>query len=118
MNAAKFQIFHGKDLQFYFRLLTKDGENNLRSEGYTQRKSAEGGIDSVRSNCSALAQYNLSEAGNGFHFSLKARNNEIIGQGGPYPSEAARHDAIKLIIEGAPMAAVVDLTLEEEAPKA
>ncbi|NIP22340.1 MAG: DUF1508 domain-containing protein, partial [Phycisphaerae bacterium] len=44
----KFQIFSGKDDQFYFRLKAENGETILSSEGYSAKASCENGIRSVK----------------------------------------------------------------------
>ena len=50
MENPKYQIFLGKDDQFYFRLRARNGEIILASEGYTEKHNAVNGIDSVREN--------------------------------------------------------------------
>jgi uncharacterized protein YegP (UPF0339 family) len=49
-RSAKFETFQGLDGQWYFHLLAGNGQNVLRSEGYTALASAENGIESVLSN--------------------------------------------------------------------
>ncbi|MDL2205536.1 YegP family protein [Eubacteriales bacterium OttesenSCG-928-N13] len=46
----KFEIFTGKDEQFYFHLKAKNGQIVLASEGYTAKESAFKGIQSVGDN--------------------------------------------------------------------
>ena len=48
MENPKFQIFKGKDGQFYFRLRAANGEIICSSEGYTTKQSAEKGIAAVK----------------------------------------------------------------------
>ena len=48
--SAKYEVFLGKDQQFYFHLKAANGEIILASEGYTQKHNAEKAIESVRLN--------------------------------------------------------------------
>ena len=48
MENPKFQIFKGKDDQFYFRLKAKNGEIVCSSEGYTTLHNCKKGIDAVK----------------------------------------------------------------------
>ncbi len=48
MDNPKYQIFKGKDGQFYFRLKAANGEIIASSEGYTTKQSAQNGIEAIR----------------------------------------------------------------------
>lgn len=48
MENPKFQIFKGKDGQFYFRLRAKNGEIVCSSEGYTTLQSCKSGIEVIK----------------------------------------------------------------------
>lgn len=48
MENPKFQIFKGKDGQFYFRLRAKNGEIVCSSEGYTTLQSCRNGIEVIK----------------------------------------------------------------------
>lgn len=50
--AAKFELYKGKDGQYYFRLKAGNGETIAVSEGYTTKASAKNGIASVKKNAS------------------------------------------------------------------
>jgi len=54
MSNPKYQIFKGKDDQFYFRLRAANGEIICSSEGYTTLQNCKKGIESVRK-CAADA---------------------------------------------------------------
>ena len=45
---AKFELFKGKNLQWYFRLKSSNGQIVAQSEGYTRRGNALKGIAAVR----------------------------------------------------------------------
>lgn len=48
MSNPKFQVFKGKDGQYYFRLRAANGEVICSSEGYTTKQSCLGGIEAIR----------------------------------------------------------------------
>lgn len=48
MTNPKFQIFKGKDNQFYFRLRAANGEIICSSEGYTTLQSCQHGIEVIK----------------------------------------------------------------------
>ncbi len=78
---AKFEIFTGKNKQYYFRLKADNGEIVLVSEAYKEKAGARNGIDSVKANAGNNAMFQLYESlMNGqYYFTLKAPNNEVIG---------------------------------------
>lgn len=45
---GKFEIFTGKNGQFYFRLKAGNGEIIAQSQGYATKSAAQNGIESVR----------------------------------------------------------------------
>lgn len=106
---AKFQLFNGKDNDFYFRLRANNGEPILASEGYESKSAAENGIQSCRDNAPNDARYTRETASNGeFFFTLRAGNNEVIGKSETYKSEASRENGIEAVKQGAPSATVED----------
>ena len=48
MTNPKFQIFKGKDNQYYFRLRAGNGEIVCSSEGYTSLQNCEKGINVIK----------------------------------------------------------------------
>lgn len=48
MKNPKFQIFTGKDRQFYFRLKAANGEIVCSSEGYTSLQNCKNGIEVIQ----------------------------------------------------------------------
>jgi uncharacterized protein len=88
-RATRFEIFEGADGQHYFHVIAKNGENMLRSEGYTSRQGAERGLEVVRDIGSKRANYEVREARDAqFYFVLKAGNNEIVGVSELYASKS------------------------------
>ena len=111
MKNPKFQIFTGKDEQFYFRLRAGNGEIILGSEGYRAKASCENGIDSVKKNAPDDANYKRGTAKDGeYRFLLVPKNHETIGTSETYKSEQSRETGIKAVKDDAPGAPTEDLT--------
>ncbi|MBA5202503.1 YegP family protein [Pectobacterium aroidearum] len=109
--SAKFEIFSGKNSQFYFRLKAGNGEPILASEGYTSKANVKNGIESVKENAPQDARYERLTAKDGSpYFTLKAANHQIIGRSETYSSVQARENGIESVKKNAPGATTVDLT--------
>lgn len=112
MKNPKFQIYVGKDDQFYFRLSAVNGEIILGSEGYTARLSCQNGIDSVKENAPSDQRYQRKTTADGqFYFTLTAANSEPIGKSESYTTERARDNGIEAVKKTAPEAPVEDITI-------
>ncbi len=110
MNNPKFEIFIGKDQQYYFRLIARNGEIILASEGYTALHNCQKGILSVKENA-AEKNFDQRTAKNEQHyFVLKAQNGEIIGKSETYTTKAACENGIAAVIKIASTASVEDIT--------
>ncbi|MBX3193179.1 MAG: YegP family protein [Labilithrix sp.] len=82
-----FEIFKGKNGQYYFRLVAGNEQIVLASEGYTRKASAEKGVASVIANGADEASYEMRVSRDDRHyFVLKARNGETIGVSEMYVS--------------------------------
>lgn len=85
---SRFEIFKGRDGQFYFHLRAGNGEKILASEGYTTRSAAINGINSVKSNGVSDRRFLFREARDGSHyFVLTATNGRIIGMSEMYATK-------------------------------
>jgi uncharacterized protein YegP (UPF0339 family) len=86
--SGKYEIFLGKDEEFYFHLKAANGEIILASEGYTQKHNAEKAVESVRLN-SQIADNFLDKIAQDdrFYFVLRADNHEVIGTSQMYQSK-------------------------------
>ena len=112
-RSARFETFMGLDGRYYFHLIAGNGENVLRSQGYTALASAENGVASVRANGNDKRNFDVREANNGqFYFNLKAGNGEVIGTSELYVSKSnAERGArtvralVRLVNEASPSAA-------------
>ena len=106
---AKYVLTKSSDGQFYFTLRADNGERILTSEMYKAKAGALSGIESVKKNSADDARYDrkTSKAGKPY-FVLRAANNEVIGSGEEYSSEAAREDGIGAVKREGPMATTDD----------
>ena len=84
-----FELFKGKDGQWYFRLKSANHEIVLASEGYTRKWNAKKGIASVENNGIDLSNYQLKEANDGrWYFNLRAKNYQGIGTSQMYSQKS------------------------------
>ena len=104
---SKFEIFQGKDSQYYFRLKADNGQTILSSEGYKAKSGAKNGIASVQKNAADPARF-VRKDGDSYSFSLKAGNHEVIGRSQSYKSSSARENGIESVMKNAPKASIED----------
>ena len=110
-SSAYFETFQGLDGHYYFSMTAANGQNVLRSQGYTKLASAQNGVASVIANGNDKRQFDVKQATNGdWYFVLRAANNEIIGTSEMYSSTAAKDNGIASVVANAPDAKVVDRT--------
>lgn len=96
--TAYYNIFTGKDDQFYFNLKAGNNEIILQSEGYKTKQGALNGIESVQNNCSDDSNYERKIAKDGSpYFVLKATNGEPIGKSEMYSSAQAMENGIESV---------------------
>jgi uncharacterized protein YegP (UPF0339 family) len=108
-----FELFTDVAGQTRFRLKAANGEIILQSEGYTSKAGALNGIESVRTNAPLYNQFDLKDpsANNQYWFTLKAANNEIIGQSEMYTTRGGRANGVYAVQRVAPTARFVDYTV-------
>jgi len=88
-RSAFFETFQGVDGRHYFNLMAGNGQNVLRSQGYTKLSSAQSGVASVLENGNDKRNFDVKQATNGdWYFNLKAANHEIIGTSELYASKS------------------------------
>ena len=108
---GKFEIRKSSDAQVYFNLKAANGQVILTSETYKTKSSANGGIASVKENAPLDARYERRNPSPGrYHFALRARNGEIIGQSELYTSASGMENGIESVKKNAPDAMIEDLT--------
>ncbi|RLM25771.1 hypothetical protein BIY29_06820 [Brenneria alni] len=109
--SGKFEIYQGKDSQFYFRLKAGNGEPILASEGYTTKANCKNGIESVKKNAPDDSRYERLTAKDGSpYFTLTSTNHQVIGRSETYSSADARDKGIASVKKNAPDAIIDDLT--------
>jgi uncharacterized protein YegP (UPF0339 family) len=108
-KMAKFEVFTSeKNGKHYFNLKAGNGQTILTSQGYSTKSGCENGIKSVKSNAGNDDLFDRKEAKNGkFHFSLLAKNKQIIGSSQMYASKSGMENGIKSVAKNAPDAEVV-----------
>lgn len=106
--ALEFQIYMGKDNQFYFRLYI-GGEIILRSEGYESKSGCQNGISAVKKYAPKAGRYQRKTAADGqFYFVLTAPSKEVVGMSKMYATEVVRDKGIALVKTLAPDASIED----------
>jgi uncharacterized protein YegP (UPF0339 family) len=109
--AGKFVLGKSSNGQYRFSLKASNGQTILTSELYTEKRGAQGGIESVKRNAPVGERYERKTAKNGdAYFVLKASNGQVIGQSETYSSTAAMEGGIQSVMKNAPDAAVDDQT--------
>lgn len=59
----RFEIFKGRDGQFYFRLRASNGKTLCESEGYLEKSSCVNGINSLRKNAVSAGTFITTDEG-------------------------------------------------------
>jgi uncharacterized protein YegP (UPF0339 family) len=116
MKQPRFEIFIGKNDQFYFRLKARNGRIILQSEGYTARHNCKGGIAALRTNVLFSTAFEVFEGNRNYYlyevwlFRVVAPNGEIISMSETYKTKSSARKGIASVRKNAPIAIVVDLT--------
>ena len=111
--SGKFEIFVGQDDQYYFRLVSPEGNNLGYSEGYTAKHNAEHGINSVKVNARNISNFTLFKGTDDYYyFNLKApQNSEIIlSSAKKYVTRNDANTGANQVSQYAPTATTTDLT--------
>ena len=96
--SGSFELKKAANGQFHFNLKAGNGEIILTSEMYAAKESAKAGIASVQANSAKDDRYNKEESSNGkYYFTLKAGNNQIIGNSQMYATAASRDAGIESV---------------------
>ncbi|MBA3593028.1 MAG: YegP family protein [Polaromonas sp.] len=109
--AGKFELKKSKNEQYFFSLLAANGQTILSSEMYDAKASAVAGIESVKKNAADDAMYVRLDGKDGSpYFTLRAGNNQVIGQSQMYSSASARDNGIESCKTNGPGATTSDLS--------
>jgi hypothetical protein len=109
--AGTYALTKNTDGRFLFNLKSENGEKILTSQSYEAKQGAKDGIETVRSNAAAAAQFDrMTSKDEKPYFVLKSRNGEVIGTSEQYASRSAMENGIQSVMENAPAAKVDDNT--------
>lgn len=110
---GKYHVSKASNGQYFWNLRSDNGERILQSEMYTTKGAAFGGISSCKENSPHDDRYQRPTATNGQpYFTLRARNNEIIGVSETYSSAQAREGGITACKFHGPISSTQDDTGE------
>lgn len=110
MENPKFQVFKSAaNSHYYYRLLAKNGENILSSEGYTSKQTCFNAVASVKENAPKGHLYERKDDFLNYSFTLKAANGERIGRSENYNSSINRENGIMAVQREALQAPIEDL---------
>ena len=97
-QSAFFETFQGLDGHYYFNLMAGNGQNVLRSQGYTKLASAQAGVASVLENAADKRNFDVKQAKNGdWYFNVIAGNGEVIGSSELYASKSNAERGSRLV---------------------
>ncbi|MBX2845510.1 MAG: YegP family protein [Saprospiraceae bacterium] len=107
-----FELFQNKkSKKFHWNLKARNGQVILTSQGYSSKKGAENGIESVRKNCKDEKCFDMLTAKDGrTYFNLKSGNGQVIGKSQMYKSTSGCRNGIKSVSTNAPTATINDMT--------
>ena len=110
--AGTFEITLSESGKYRFNLLAGNGQVILTSQGYSDKKTAENGIESVRKNSADDGRFDRKvSTSNQPYFSLTATNGQIIGTSQMYKGESSRDNGIDSVKTNAPTAKIKDTTV-------
>lgn len=108
---SKFDIFTGKNRQFYFHFKSSNGDIILASEAYTTKESCKNAVEAVKKYAIEDKFYDKKVTCNDkYMFNLKAASGEVIGSSQIYSSIEARQKDIDSLKRGVPAAIIHDLS--------
>ncbi|CAN5462996.1 hypothetical protein BH09MYX1_BH09MYX1_38730 [soil metagenome] len=88
-RSAHFETFVGMDGKLYFDFVAGNGQNVLRSEGYTSAQGAAKGIAAVTSAGVDASAYDVQLAKNGeYYFNIVAANHEVVATSETYSTKS------------------------------
>lgn len=108
MKSPHFKVRENEAKEPHFKFVV-DGDSEGTGETYASLQMCKKGIESVRSNCKLLSQYDLRTTKNGkFYFVLKGKNGEIIYTSKFKSTEIERERGMQLLMEFGDTAPVVN----------
>ena len=111
----KFSIF-SHDGGYFFAMLNHDGKAFLRSEGYSNEKTRDTGMNSVMNNSSNKDRWSVVEESGKSFLVLKAANHKEIGRSGAFNSKADAESSLNSFFNPNQKSASKDHSLDEYLP--
>lgn len=94
---------------FQFILLDDEDRIILFSQRYTRKAACQDGANAIKRNCiNPLMYKRISFSSVNHYFTIKSSNGQVIGTSDFYKSAEIRDEVIKVIIEQAPDASIVE----------
>lgn len=107
-----FEIYKDKVGEFRFRLVAKNKEVILASEGYKTKVACKNGIASVVKNSQEKEMFEVKEVKNGkIHFVLKAKNSQVIGTSQMYATKRGANCGMRSVANNAKVEKIEDATV-------
>ena len=108
--SGVFEVYTDAKGEQRFRLKAPNGEIILASEGYNTKAACVNGIESVKENSALDVRFEAyQDTAEKHRFRLKAANNQIIGIGEAYESEANLKNGIESVKQWASGAEIKEL---------
>lgn len=107
--TGTFEVFLGKDSQWYFHLRAANHQIILVSQGYSTKEAAKKGITSVKNNAHSEYFEPRTSTAKQPYFVLKAKNGEIIGCSQMYRRKCGCDKGIRSVIHHASNAEVTEI---------
>ena len=112
--AGKFELKKGRTGKFSFNLKAGNGQVIFTSQSYADKRSANAGIKSVKSNAGKAERYERKSSSKGqAYFTMIASNGQVIGKSQMYTGVPGMEKGIQSVMKNAPGAETVDLTAAE-----
>tara|TARA_B100000287_G_scaffold396376_1_gene411975 strand:+ start:673 stop:1113 length:441 start_codon:yes stop_codon:yes gene_type:complete len=112
--AGKFELKKGRTGKFSFNLKAGNGQVIFTSQSYADKRSANAGIKSVKTNASKAERFERKSSTKGqAYFTMTATNGQVIGKSQMYTSAPGMEKGIQSVMKNAPAAETVDLTAAE-----
>jgi len=116
--AGKFELKKGSTGKFSFNLKAGNGQVIFTSQAYADKRSANAGIKSVKTNAGKADRYERKSSSKGqAYFTMTATNGQVIGKSQMYTGVPGMEKGIQSVMKNAPAAETVDLTAADTKKK-
>jgi uncharacterized protein len=110
MRKPKFEIFAGRDGQFYFRLKAANGEPILSGRAYDSKPGAVHGIANVMTEAQEDDRFVRKTSANfKYFFQLRSKTGRLIGWSELYETRQGRDNGIRAVQTAIQWGRIADL---------